>query len=734
MQINFFRLLMKKRKTPSTKDETPQSSPTNLLEQEVLATFEANPKKAFSTKQISKKTMQANALEIQEAMVSLAKTGKITPVNEYKYRLNIKEAVPPKGKKEKTCEGIVDMTRSGAAYIIVEGSPDDVFVPANKMNTALAGDRVEVRLTPAGRGRRSEGSIIQVLERATSHFIGTIHISPKFAFVVTDKANMRVDIFIPKAETKSAKHGDKVVVEVVEWPSEKNRSPVGRVTSVLGASGNSDIEMKSILINNGFKLEFPKAAMRQAESLSTEIEAEEIALRRDMRTITTFTIDPEDAKDFDDALSIEYLENGDLEVGVHIADVSHYVKPDTELDKEALDRSTSVYLVDRVLPMLPEKLSNELCSLRPHEDKLTFSAVFTFNKQSKISKRWFGKTAIHSDRRFSYEEAQEVLETGKGDFAQELKKLNELAYFLREQRFKEGAISFEAEEVRFKLAEDGTPLSVYVKERKDAHLLIEDFMLLANKEVATFIVNKGKRLGREIPFVYRVHDAPDQTKLEDFARFAAEFGVKMNLSTPKNISKSFNQLAKLCVERSELKLLEPLAIRTMAKAAYTTQNIGHYGLAFENYSHFTSPIRRYSDVLAHRLLEKNLHNAYRTDKEVLETKCRHISAQERRAMTAERESVKYKQVEFVEKHVGETFDGIVSGMMERGMFVELLGSKCEGMVPFSTIDEPIVMDESRLQARGKFSGDTYKMGDRLRVRIVNTDLAKRQIDMELATD
>jgi ribonuclease R len=532
------------------------------------------------------------------------------------------------------------------------------------------------------------------------------------------------------ADTKEAQNGDRVIVKITHWHKHPNQRPKGKVTSVLGAEG-SDLEMKVILINKGFPLDFEEEVIQESEAIPARITDYDVLQRRDFRDVLTFTIDPEDAKDFDDALSYRVLENGHIEVGVHIADVTHYVKPNTALDKEAYKRSTSVYLVDRVLPMLPERLSNDLCSLRPNEDKLTFSAVFEFDKNDKVVKRWFGKTIIHSDRRFSYEQAQQGLETGEGDFAEQLKTLNRIAHKLRKDRFKNGAIDFETEEVRFKLDANGVPIELYVKERKDAHMLIEDFMLLANKEVAIFI-NKKAENQAEIPFVYRVHDYPNEDKVRELALFAKEMGVQMRVNTPKEIAASFNKLAAESEKNEALKLLMPLAIRTMAKAEYSTENIGHYGLAFDFYSHFTSPIRRYSDVLAHRILFQNLgEQTVRYDKGRLQEQCRHISAMERKAMEAERESIKYKQVEFMQKHVGEVFDGLVSGIIERGIFIELLESKCEGMVGFDTLDEPFDVGEGRLRAKGMRSGRVIKMGDPVKVRIVETNLQRRQIEMEL---
>ncbi len=701
------------------------------LKRHILFLLKANPKKRFNAKQIIKKLKIANnSPAVQSVLGSMAKENKIIALADYEYRLN---KYATKGPNVEAYEGIVDMARSGIAFITCEDLTQDVFVSQKNLNSALNGDRVKVVVTHR-RGRRPEGVITAVVERATDNFIGTIHVSKKYAFVIPDISNMHQDIFVPIRSLNEATHGDKVVVKVVDWSEGENKNPVGKVQTILSGTSKSDVAMKTILVNNGFDWVFPDEVVAEADALPTEMTEEEIAKRRDMRDVVTFTIDPDTARDFDDALSIRWLDNGNCEIGVHIADVSHYVKPGSALDNEAYFRSTSVYLVDRVAPMLPENLSNGLCSLRPNEDKFTFSAVFEFDKNDKIVGRWFGRTVTHSDRRFTYEEAQEVLETGKGDFVNELKFINRLAKKLRVDKFKNGAIAFEAEEVKFRLDDEGKPVSVYVKKRKDAHLLIEDFMLLANKEVATFIIEKGKKVDKEIPYVYRIHDSPDPGKLADFAIFASGFEYNIDVSTPKSISNSFNRLAKDAKERDDLKILEPMAIRCMSKAEYSTNNIGHYGLAFPNYTHFTSPIRRYSDVLVHRLLAKNLEDIHRMKKDELETLCKHISKQERKAMSAERESVKYKQVEFLQDQVGEIFKGIVSGMIERGIFVELTANKCEGFIPFDTLDERYVIQEGRLKAKSVSSGEEIKLGDALTVKVIKADLDKQQIELQWLED
>jgi ribonuclease R len=739
--------------------------PVKQLQQAILRLFKQNPDKKYSIRHIIEKLGIGNNKDsVQYALDQLESSGQLKAIQAAQITgANIETAITSdepfvpkanplvranrnsssdskvstsddsKGDIRKirpqngTYIGTVDVTRTGAAYIVCEGLENDVYVNAKSLNGALHGDKVKIAAYFQNR-RRPDGEVLQVLERATDHFIGTFMHNRHFAIVAPDRMGMP-DIFIEDVDTKGAKDGEKVTVRVTKWLTRANKKLTGVVTSVLGQPGTSDIEMKSILINTGFNIEFPEDVLAETAKIKDDI-ASEVSKRRDFRDITTFTIDPHDAKDFDDALSYRILENGNTEVGIHIADVTHYILPDTALDKEAYLRSTSVYLVDRVCPMLPEKLSNELCSLRPNEDKLTFSAVFTFNEKNEIVEKWFGKTIIHSDRRFAYEEAQLILEAGEGDFVDELIKLNQIAYHLRKKRFKNGAINFETEEVKFRLDEHGVPIEVYVKERKDTNLLIEDFMLLANKEVATYMAKKDPSV--EIPYIYRIHDVPNMDKLENFALFAREMGVKMNLDTPKNIAKSFDDLIKKAEKDENLKILIPIAIRTMAKAEYSSYNIGHYGLAFEYYSHFTSPIRRYSDVLAHRILFENLTQIKRFDKERLEDQCKYISKQERKAADAERESIKYKQVEYMKNHVGEEFDGIVSGMLERGIFVEIKGMMAEGMVPFERMSESFEVESSRLRAKGTRTGKIYKMGDSVRVRILKADMEKKQIEMGLA--
>jgi len=701
---------------------------SKALQKAIANLLVKNPDKFFTPGQIKKiLNIDNNSDSIKYALEQVMSAKPL--VDKKSEPKEIKNSVP---SSVTTHEGIVDMTRSGAAYIVCEALGQDIFVQQRYLSSALNHDKVLVKLFRGGRKNRPEGEIVKVLERNTTRFIGTLHLKGHKTLVLPEQTILPFDIEIDPKTISNAEHKDKVVVEITTWPQKGFQSAFGRITQNLGKEGGINLVMNSILINNGFNIAFPEEVDAEANQLKGKITEADTKERRDFRDILTFTIDPEDAKDFDDALSYRILENGDIEVGIHIADVSFYVKPDSELDKEAYFRSTSVYLADRCCPMLPESISNDLCSLRPNEDKRTYSAVFTFDKTKKITDRWFGRTIIHSDKRFSYEDAQAILESKKGPFSAELMALNEIALVLRKKKYEHGAISFETDEVRFRFDEHGHPIEAYVKDRKDAHLLIEDFMLLANREVATFIHKKSD--GLEIPFVYRIHDTPNMDKLNDLSLFAKELGFRFDISTPANIIDSFNRLAEASAADESLKLLEPLAIRTMSKAEYSTNNIGHYGLGFEFYTHFTSPIRRYSDVLSHRILEHNIKEVYRENKEALESKCKHISVMERHAMDAERQSVKYFQVLFLESKIGESFDGVISGIIDRGIFVELVDSKCEGLMPFDSLYEAFELETSRLKATGKRTGKIFKMGDKVRVKVMDTDLIAKQINFELVEE
>jgi ribonuclease R len=627
--------------------------------------------------------------------------------------------------------GKVDMTADGAAFIVPDDDLEkDVFVSARKLHNALHGDKVKVYIYAKKSGRRNEGEVVEIIERYKTDFIGVMKISDRFAFVMIDDRKMLHDIFVPLTDLNGAKNGQKVQVSITDWP-EGAKNPIGKITQILGEQGENDTEMNAILAQFGFPLSFPPEVEKEADEIPEEISESEVKRRRDFRDTITFTIDPADAKDFDDAISFKKLENGNYEVGIHIADVSHYVVPGTALDKEAYARATSVYLVDRVIPMLPERLSNGVCSLRPNEDKLCFAAVLELDAEANVVTEWFGRTIIHSNTRFSYEQAQEVIETKEGNHVEEILKLNELAHILRERKFKNGAINFESTEVKFKLDEAGKPIGVYVKERKDAHKLIEDFMLLANRKVAEYVakMSKGKK---KYTFVYRSHDSPNLENLGNFALFAARFGYKINMKSDREIAKSLNYLMEDVEGKKEQNVLTQLAIRSMAKAIYTTKKTSHYGLAFDHYTHFTSPIRRYPDVMVHRLLAAYLNNEKSGSEDEYETAASHSSAMEKRAADAERASIKYKQVEYLEENVGKLFMGIISGVTEWGMYVELIENKCEGMIRLRDIaDDFYVWDEKNYCIVGQRKKKKYQLGDEVKVKVKKVDLSKRQIDFTL---
>ncbi len=631
-----------------------------------------------------------------------------------------------------TVIGTVSLATPRFAFVVREdGEGDDIRVYTDQLRYALDGDLVRVRLRGVRDGRLT-GDVVEVIKRQRTEVVGRLQLHGSIGFVKPDNRKSYFDVLVTPEGLGDSRNGDKVLVRITAFPEhEVLGHPAGTIVRNFGAAGQNEAEINAIMAEFGLPFEFPSAVEEESEAIPQEITADEIKRRRDFRPITTFTIDPDNAKDFDDALSIRQLENGHWEVGVHIADVTHYVRLGTELEREAKHRATSVYLVDRVIPMLPENLSNGLCSLRPHEDKLTFSAVFEFDEKGKIHESWFGKTIIHSDRRFTYEEAQTRIETGEGDYADEINILNGIAKQLSAARFKKGAISFETQEVKFKLGEDGTPLGVYVKERKDAHKLIEEFMLQANKGVAEYVFNK-RRTKPRLTMVYRTHDAPDPERLENFALFAQKFGHKLNLANPKKVSTELNKLSEDVVGRPEQNVIQGLAIRSMSKAIYTTEPLGHFGLAFAHYSHFTSPIRRYPDMMAHRLLEHYLEGGKNVDAEPVEEECKHSSRREKLAADAERASIKYKQVEYIGKHVGEQFTGVVSGLTERGIYVEIEENKCEGMVRISDIPgDTWELDKENYRIVGRGSKRIIQFGDELQVIVTSANLLDRTIDMEL---
>ncbi len=696
-----------------------------VLTQLISDVLEKSNNEALNYKQVSAKlniTDEASRETILEVLKDQAKKGVFMETEKGKFKL----------KDLKTfLTGKVDMTADGSAFIVPDDEFEkDIFVSARKLHNALHGDKVKVYIYAKKRGRKNEGEVVEIISRNKTDFIGVIKISDRYAFVNIDDRKMLHDIFVPLSDVNGAKNGQKVQVSITEWP-EGAKNPIGRIMNILGEQGENNTEMNAILAQYGFPLSFPPEVENEANAIPETVTRAEMEGRRDFRNTVTFTIDPADAKDFDDAISFKTLENGNYEVGIHIADVSHYVQPNSDLDKEAYARATSVYLVDRVIPMLPERLSNGVCSLRPNEDKLCFAAVFELDHEANIVTEWFGRTVIHSNMRFSYEDAQAIIEKKIGSYADEVLKLNELAHILRERKFKNGAISFESTEVKFKLDEHGKPIGVYVKERKDAHKLIEDFMLLANRKVAEFIAKKGKGK-QKYTFVYRSHDSPNLENLNSFALFAARFGYKINMKSDKEIAKSLNYLMEDVEGKKEQNVLTQLAIRSMAKAIYTTKKTSHYGLAFDHYTHFTSPIRRYPDVMVHRLLAAYLNNEKSANEEEYEIAASHSSAMEKRAADAERASIKYKQAEYLEENVGNTFAGIISGVTEWGMYVELTENKCEGMIRLRDItDDFYVLDEKNYCIVGQRKQKKYQLGDEVMVKVKKVDLSKRQIDFAL---
>jgi len=704
----------------------------NSFKSKVLCTFADEPYASFNYKQVASRLKlndKKSKENIVEAIYDLLNSKAILQERRGKYRLNpVYASQNITGSKYIT--GRVDMKQTGKAYIIQDKDTEDIYIAPNNTNHALNGDLVKVLLFPLRRGRKTEGQIVEIIERANKQFIGIVQVSKKFAFLVPDNVNITVDLFIPLESLNGAKNGHKAIARITDWP-ELSKNPFGEIVQVLGKPGDNDVEMQSILAEYGFPLSFPDSVEREVEKISEKIPESELNTRRDFRNIQTFTIDPEDAKDFDDALSIRNLNNGNWEVGVHIADVSYYVKKDSLIDKEAFERGTSVYLVDRVIPMLPEKLSNNLCSLKPNEDKLCFSAVFEMDKDASIKNEWFGKTVINSDYRLNYDEAQRIIEGEKHPLSNNLLTLHSLAQKLKEERFRKGAINFKSTEVKFKLDENGKPLSVYMKETKDSNRLIEDFMLLANKKVAS-LIGKIKEDESIKTFVYRVHDEPNPEKLNTFIQFLGKLGYKMKIGSRKNLANSFNSLFENIEGKGEENMIETIAIRTMTKAFYSTDNIGHYGLAFPYYTHFTSPIRRYPDLMVHRLLEMYLKNKKSVNKQEYEKMCEHCSEMEKKAADAERSSVKYKQAEYLLDKIGQTFFGLISGVSKWGIYVELEESKCEGMVSIKSMaDDFYYLDEDNYQVIGHQFGHKYKLGDRVKIKIVRVDLSKKQMDFEL---
>lgn len=643
------------------------------------------------------------------------------PVKEGKHHHN--------GSKAKVTSGTLDITRSGMGFVVIQGESQDIMVRPTDFNTALHGDTVRVMIKgDAMKKGRKQGEVIEVLKRRQLEFPGRLQINENFAFFIADVDKPMPDIFVPIEKLKSATENDMVIVRIMEW--QKNKKPVGEVVQVMDQSDESDFAMKQILMENGFPLQFPDEVIEESERIPEILSQHEILNRKDVRDVFTITIDPHDARDFDDAISFRNLDNDYYEIGVHIADVSYYVEPATALDTEAYLRATSVYLPDRVLPMLPERISNELCSLRPHEDKLTFSAIFQMTPKGDVKSYWLGRTVMHSNHRFTYEEVQEIIESEQGLYRDEILMLNKFAQRFRKHRFKKGAINFSSQEVRFKLDEKNRPVGIMIKESKEAHQLIEEFMLLANRTVAEY-AGKLKVDKKEIPFPYRVHDTPDEVKLLPFVAFAKKYGHQFDTSTPQGIAASFNQMLKEAEGTPQQHVLEQLGIRTMAKAIYTSENIGHYGLGFEHYAHFTSPIRRYPDVLVHRILLQSLDKKIIPDKK-LEQKSKHCSDRERAAMEAERAANKYKQVEYMRNFLGEEFEGVISGVSGFGFWVETVEHKCEGLVSLNSLldFDDFALLEGDYSLVGRRSGKKFRMGDKVRIKVIAANLTKRQLDYE----
>jgi ribonuclease R len=698
------------------------------LFEEVADLMKHNAGKALNYKQIAaglEITSESERFLVIEVLEKLLQEGFIIEKEKGKYSYK---------ENKSYVSGVIDFTATGAAYVVVANSEHDIYISEKKTKDALQGDLVKVYVLPGSR-RKKEGEVVEVITRKRSEFVGTIQLTGKTCFFIPDNNKIHVDFYIPFENVKNVEHGYKVMVRIVDWKPGKS-NPTAEIIQVFGKPGEHKTEMNAIMAEFGLPPHFPPEVEKAAKQINTTITETEIARRRDFRNITTFTIDPIDAKDFDDALSLEKLPNGNYEIGVHIADVTHYLKPDSILDKEAVQRATSVYLVDRVIPMLPEVLSNFVCSLRPHEEKYCFSAVFEMDEEAKVVNEWYGKTIIYSDRRFAYEEVQQVIETGEGDYKEEIFVLDRLAKKLRAERTRKGSIFFDKEEVKFQLDEEGNPLGVFFKVQQDAHKLIEDFMLLANRKVAELLgkpkSDNAKKSGKKHegpPMVYRIHDVPSSEKLSGLNEFVGKFGYNVSLKDKQSTAQSINKLLAEVKGKKEASMIELLTLRSMPKAVYTIQNVGHYGLGFDYYTHFTSPIRRYPDVLVHRLLEAHLKGFTYSDANELEMLSKHSSDMERTAADAERASIKFKQVEFMEDKVGQFFKGVISGVTEWGIYVEIIENKCEGMIRMRDMkDDSYYFDEDNYRYIGRNKNTVYALGDVVWVEVKKADLQRKQLD------
>ncbi|MDX1348792.1 MAG: ribonuclease R [Putridiphycobacter sp.] len=691
------------------------------LQKKILNIFQSEIKKTYNYKQIAGILKENNAEDrklIYSILLDMSDQGLLKEVSKGKFK---------SAQNPQILEGRIEITKRGAGYVISDAG--DVFIAPKSINRALHGDLVKVHVFKS-RGKKSrEGEVLEILERANKTIVGTIELNEKFAFLVPDNYKIDIDIFIPLSKLNGAKAGYKAIAKLLEWP-ESAKNPFGEIIEVLGRPESNDAEMKAILAANGIPSVFPEAVLAEAAAISTLIPETEISKRKDLRDILTFTIDPTDARDFDDAISFRKLTNGHVEIGVHIADVGHYVTPNSALDKEAYTRGNSVYLVDRVIPMLPERLSNGVCSLRPNEEKLTFSAIFEMDDQAAIHNEWFGKTVINSNHRFTYEDAQNIIETGKGEHSEALLAVDKLAKILRKARLKNGALEIQSEELRFELNEEGVPINTYKKRTKDANKLVEEFMLMANKKVAKFVGDTQKRK-TVIPFIYRVHDKPDKEKVELFSVFLQKFDKAFTYKNDRDIALKMNELFEELKDEPSFSMIQSMAIRTMAKAVYDTENIGHYGLGFRYYTHFTSPIRRYADLLVHRILLETLEKQNKQHPGLTDTAL-HISQTERRAVNAERDSQKFFQAFYVKDRIGESFNGVITGITDWGMYVEMTDLNCEGMVQIKSIqDDKYYFDEKKYAVVGLKYGEEFNVGDRLIVIIEKVSLTRKQIDLKL---